>query len=81
MLYTTLTIVVEANINTAPTRYGIIVYLYSAFSSALPIIYLIPNINSTTTATTIPTVCIIVTIVAPKLTTFDVFALELPCAI
>ena len=39
------------NINKAPTKYGIIVFLYSAFSDALPIIYLIPNTKSTTTAT------------------------------
>ena len=46
-------------INIAPTRYGIIVFLYSAFSEALPIMYLIPKTNSIITATTTPTVVII----------------------
>ena len=50
-------IVGAKNINAAPTTYGIIVFLYSAFSSALTIIYLIPITTNITTATPIPIAC------------------------
>ena len=47
--------------------YGIIVFLYSAFSSALPIIYFIPKTISTITDNITPTACNIPTTFFPTL--------------
>ena len=49
-----LAIVDAVNINKAPIKNGIKVLLYSAFSSTLPIIYLIPKIMITITDITEP---------------------------
>ena len=47
---TQLTILTASNTRTAPIIYGIKVFLYSAFSSVLPIIYLIPSTTNIATA-------------------------------
>ena len=56
----------------APTRYGIISFLYSAFSSILPIIYFIPSIAGIKTDTIIPTFVIAVNIILVLSTNCDV---------
>ena len=47
----------------APTIYGIIDFLYSAFSDTLPVIYLIPSTISVATKTMTPTMPIILVII------------------
>ena len=74
MLITIEAIVEAAKTKIAPIIYGIIVFLYSAFSSALPIIYFIPSTTKTTTDTTIPTVVIIPIICCPKVVIPDVWS-------
>ena len=50
-------ILVIANTNTAPNTYGPILFLYSALSSALPIIYFIPKMIKTITDNIDPAIC------------------------
>ena len=58
--------------------YGIIVFLYSAFCSALPIMYLIPITNRTMIEITIPTTWIIFTMFAPNVVMLLVSETVLP---
>ena len=61
-MYIIFTKVVDANVRIAPTIYGTIADLYSAFSPGLITIYFIPTIASTSTDTTTPIICIAPTI-------------------
>ena len=63
-----------ANNTIAPIMYGNIVFLYSAFSSALPIMYLIPITINTPTAINVPTIWIIPKILFPIVQKFPVFS-------
>ena len=59
-------------IKAAPTTYGIIVFLYSDFSSGLPNIYFIPITINITTDIVIPTACKIFTNELPTEEIFSV---------